>query len=419
MDNKYETISYFFIISFLITIFLGSVFVTYNLFQLDTLSYILSIFGLIFLILYIINKVRVKKITKIEILLYLLFIISMLSIIDSYDIKTSIFGFNGRNEGLLMILTYYSLGLFCSTINSKYIIKSILNGITIIGILNVLYGLFQINLINISFIPIMDKWKYARGFLGNSNNFALLMSICYFISLGTLLYSNKNRQIIKYILIVIFSLGSIISGSMSVLLSIIITSIIIIIFRIKSKINKNSIIKLSVSFVLLLSFFTIFVLNNKNYKKELKLFAKESITIISTGKIDNSFGTGRVYIWKNIIKKSFEKPIFGIGIDNIPLAFDPPLIDVVSKLKVDKAHSDFLQRLVCEGYFSLIIYIVFLIGVIYENIKSKDELKKIIIISIIGYIICVSIGISVIRVAPIFWILIGLAISNYDRIKNK
>jgi len=403
-----EEISFIIILIALLALLFGPIFITYDVFNLKILSYILLVFGALSFITYFINKFKNRKFSKFEIIIYIMFILSLLSLLGSNNIQTSIFGFTSRYEGLLMLYTYYSLALLASTIKKEYMIKTIIYMIIAIGLFNVLYGILQVN----KLFEVKDMWKYARGFLGNSMSFGLLMIICYFLSLGIFINNVIKNKIINILLIAIFIIGVVISGSMAAILSFIVITIIYIIIKFRNKINKKNAIIFGFIILIFILIFGYFAYKNKIFNRDINNFIHEIYLIVFKGKIDGSFGTGRIHIWKNIIKAFIKHPLFGVGIDNIPYAFNPPLIDVVSHLAVDKAHNDFLQVLVCEGIFSFITYIVLLIKVFINNFKNDDSYKKMLLLPFTAYLLCIFFGISVIRVAPLFWIIIGLLIKE-------
>ena len=65
------------------------------------------------------------------------------------------------------------------------------------------------------------------------------------------------------------------------------------------------------------------------------------------------------------------------------------------------------------------MYLIFLGIVFFDNIKTKDTLKRIILLGFVAYSIQIFFSISVIRVTPLFFILIGLLMSNNNEIKYK
>lgn len=420
--NIIEMISILVIISVLTVSSIGSILVTYHSLSLKQLSYFLIFFIPFEIILYLLTKIKCFKFNKKEILVFILFILTGLSLIGSNKLSISIWGFYNRYEGLLVIYSYYSVALLTSTINSDYYKKIIIGFILIIGFINVGYGLFQTGIIPID-IGVKDSWKYARGFYGNSMYFASLMSICYFFAVGMLIASEKKFDWKIFLLIIFFTIGNVMSGSMALFCTSIFIYIILIIreligikFKYFSKVRLLKIIGCILLFVLLN---IIYINKDQNYKRDVETLSREVSTISEVKKSDNSFGTGRVYIWKEVLKKSKDHLIFGVGVDNLYNSFEPRLVDPVSGYSVDKAHNDYLQKLVCEGIFSFICYVVLLVIIVLDNFRSKDKIRMVLFLGFFAYITQIFFSISVIRVSPVYWIILGLLMSNEVVIKKR
>ena len=76
---------------------------------------------------------------------------------------------------------------------------------------------------------------------------------------------------------------------------------------------------------------------------------------------------------------------------------------------VDKAHNEFLQTFITEGIIGLLIYLGLYISVIKNGIKNSFKNENIyFILPIIGYLVQAFFNISVIEVAPLFYIALGL-----------
>ena len=419
--NKVELISMLVIITILTIVSVGSILVVYKYLELKEYSYFLIAITPIELILYSINKIKKPTFIKKEILIFLLFLLTTLSLIGSNNVRTSIWGFYNRYEGLLVCYSYYSTALLASTIKDEYYKKMIIGFIIAIGLVNIAYGLIQTKIIPLN-IKVLDSWKYAKGFQGNSMYFGSLMSICYFFIIGLFLNSNKKIDWKLIILLFIFTIGNVISGSMAIFCTSIFLFVLLILkesIQIKFKnFSKIRLIKI-IGCILLYILVNIYAVNRiENYKKDVKDLSKEVTTITKTKNIDNNYGTGRVYIWKEVIKKSKDNLIFGVGVDNVYNSFNPPLIDPVSGFPVDKAHNDYLQRLLCEGIFSLICYISLLVIIVLKNYKSDDEIKNILFLGFFAYITQIFFSISVIRVSPIYWIILGLLMFEEEKKKR-
>lgn len=147
-----------------------------------------------------------------------------------------------------------------------------------------------------------------------------------------------------------------------------------------------------------------------------------------------SFMSNRGYIWSRTIPMLRTSLVKGVGADNYPLAF--PQDDFLAKLKigmnantvVDKPHNMYLQIAVNTGVVSLIALsavfaIYFISSLKMYSIMKYDSNEKYIgascLVSTIGYLVAAMFNDSVISVAPLFWLILGLGISINLRLKNR
>ncbi len=146
------------------------------------------------------------------------------------------------------------------------------------------------------------------------------------------------------------------------------------------------------------------------------------------------FMSGRGYIWSRSIPLLRNHFIKGSGGDNFPYVF--PQDDVVAKLNarmdastvIDKPHNMFFQIAVNTGVISLIALIVIWGIYIISSLKlynklSFDSVEKLVgvscLLSVISYLVVAIFNDSVVSVAPIFWIMLGIGIAINSRIKKK
>ena len=350
-------------------------------------------------------------------------ILSCLSLINAINVQDAIFGKINRREGLLAWLTYDLTILNCINIKNKKYLILIIIFICLYSLINIFYGLFQVKLLTTNLFIIKNGWYYARGFLGNSMYFGTLMSIFYGLILGLFIKSDFNiKKIILFILLFIASLGIILSGAMSAIVALIVTYAVVlfqvVINIIKKK--KNSLFELLFLIISIISFGIVFVSYSSfdnHLSKDLFEF-KDETKSVSKGKVDDNFGTGRIYIWKKTIEKIKDAPITGYGIDNFRNAFNSKLIDS-HNLIVDKAHNDYLQKMLCEGIISGIVFIIFLLIIFFKLLfKNLSPIYYGLFLAFTSYSIQAFFNISVTRVAPIYFIIIGLLIGKIYESKN-
>lgn len=418
MKNKViEKLDILFIILLFILMITSCFRITYTNFNLKDYGFYLSIYGIIFLIIYIISKIKNFKFSKLEIILIIMIILSCLSLINAIDLDTTLYGKMNRREGLFVWLTYYLIALNCINIKNKKYLKIIIYFICLYSFINIFYGLFQVGLLKTNLFIVKNSWYCARGLLGNSMFFGTLMNIFYGIILGLFLKCKLSyKKIVLYILLFIASLGIVLSGAMSAIFalgSIYLICLIQIIISIFKK-EKNSILCLIFLIVSIISFglvYKCYSLYDSHLTKDLVEFKGETNSL-SQGKIDDSFGTGRFYIWRKTIEKIKDAPITGYGIDNFRLVFNSKLLDS-HNLIVDKAHNDYLQKSLCEGIISGVVFVIFLLIIFFKLFfKKLSPIYYGLFLAFTSYSIQAFFNISVTRVAPIYFIIIGLLIGK-------
>lgn len=139
-------------------------------------------------------------------------------------------------------------------------------------------------------------------------------------------------------------------------------------------------------------------------------------------------GSARGYIWSRTLPMLKETLILGKGPDTYCIYF--PQNDILGKLKaydtlwmlVDKPHNIYLQIGFSTGIISLISFLAFVGGVIgilfkrYISFSPESDTQAIAVgcmLGVIGYMFAGIFNDSVITVAPVFWILIGVGMAAY------
>lgn len=97
---------------------------------------------------------------------------------------------------------------------------------------------------------------------------------------------------------------------------------------------------------------------------------------IMHGNIDDSFGTGRVYIYRNIIERVPSHLLLGTGPDTIghmdiePFQRYDAERGVMVTARIDTAHNEFLNILACQGIPALGAYLAFALGVMAAALRG-------------------------------------------------
>lgn len=424
--NIYMPIIYILIL--LIYIFIGNILVTYQKIDLINLSVGIAALGLLGLCIYIFNKLlNKKKFDFYDFIILVLIVLGIISTLFSINKSCAIFGFYDRYEGFLQLFSYYILFLNCKNLNNKKYKKIIINMILIICLVNSIYAILQFyNVGSILGIKIIKYTYYSEGFVLNSNFLGSLMTIFLSLVITLFLFDKTAKFNVIYFALTLFSfIGLLTTGAMSSVVSVffLIIFLIILFIVLKYDIKKNIIKVISIVYICTI-IFLIFNFKDNSYLISQTKKTVNEIKEISKGKIKDNFGTGRIHIWKETLKILPNNLITGVGIDNFYFAFgENKLIDMKSGLVVDKAHNEYLQKLVTEGILSFITYLV-LLGTIFikscikifkENI-SINYIFLGLFMSFVSYSIQAFFNISVISVAPIYYIVMGILVSELKEV---
>lgn len=136
----------------------------------------------------------------------------------------------------------------------------------------------------------------------------------------------------------------------------------------------------------------------------------------------DSVGSHRMGAWKQIISLLPEYGLFGCGIENLGHLY----IDHFGYyygVYFDRAHNEYLHIWITQGIFALTAYLtilfsIFIPGHLQFSTKGKyesDDVSKMAFIAFFGYIAQAFFNISVIQVAPYFWMMCGLILAGIRR----
>lgn len=386
----------------------------------------LLICGLILLICLILNRKELKfdLVDKTLIAFYILIIVST---IFSINLKRSIIGSPNRYEGILALTTYF-LTYYCAKYYFKYnnkLKKYAFFTISISCIIGILQYFNLFPLYEIFNIPYTSG--FAASTFGNRNFFGSFLSMVVTIFMA--LYITKGNK--SYLIVSFVSFYSLLlTMTRSSWVGLAIASVFGLIFIIKN-FKKDIIIRslyIIVGFIIIF-FFTLnppkFILNIISNYSSSNLFnsrfqlMNEEFRLFTDGNMSeeqmNGLGSGRVRIWKMVLKVISKNIIIGTGPDTLAYAlgrFEPyETFEFYMEAGgiPDKAHNEYLQIAATMGIPALIIYLAFVFQIL-ANQKGffYNNSTFILIIPIISYLTQAFFNISTIGVAPIFWFLLGL-----------
>ena len=387
-------------------ILFGCSFVTTYIFYFGDLDkYVMIVLSIlnIFISFGLIFKHR-KKLSVIDLLLLLLINCFLISTIYAINHEVAIFGFNGRYEGLFAFVYYLTL-FYIATYLKQNQKKAIIITLIIFGLVEALYGYFQLlGLYRIVVMPFKTSFKIT-GTIGNPNFYASFILLSLTSTIGLFVdEKDKYKSVLLFIIMIILLSVLLFSNTNSCLVGLIVTLLFLFIYCIKKK-KIFKFILIVLTFVSLLFIYASF--NKTKLVKEIIKTSNE-IQEIQKGNYDESYGTYRLEVWKKTIEKAPDYWAHGAGLDNYYYAFGKyPL--KVGKYVFDKAHNEYLQILITQGVFSLICFIlIYLIMTIKGLKESFNNSGLYCFLPVVGYLVQAFFNISVVMVAPYFFIILGM-----------
>ncbi len=122
------------------------------------------------------------------------------------------------------------------------------------------------------------------------------------------------------------------------------------------------------------------------------------------GRAEDSFGSGRIFIWRNVIPLIKERPLFGGGPDTLSRRMTVYFSrgDVVRS--IDAAHNEYLNILANQGIFALLSYLAAILSALVNWYKNNSTAAAAAGAAVLCYCIQAFFGISMFIVTIYFWI---------------
>ena len=139
------------------------------------------------------------------------------------------------------------------------------------------------------------------------------------------------------------------------------------------------------------------------------------------GRIDGSFGSHRIQIWENVLRKMPNHLLLGTGPDSMGLWELTGFTKYVDHLGyyveqgVDIAHNEYLNVAAQQGLLSFAAYISIIGFALFKFFRQDSKKAKIILIApVTAYLIQAFFGFSMCIVAPIFWTILGILLNEKE-----
>lgn len=411
--------------------FLVVPFFTLTYTTLIKLVYLLSFIMVVWIILSV--KVLFKRIqfnfrTVGEQLALLFLCLVSLATIFSVDPMTSFLGSINKFHGFLSWFSYISIFFFSYHFVKIHNQIKVLRLLIFSSLILCVYGIYQHFFVSqLVEGPVKDNfspsWLFldnvnrvkSWAFFDNPNHFGSYLIILLLIGMVFYLINHQRMGFIIYGFSNVLIFATLLyTGSRAAWLSIFFAVIIFsfLIFLYRRDLTKKL-------FSLLFMFFIVLLVVNFT---EDHFVIKQTFSIggdvnaIVSDKEDDRAGSGRWGTWKRAIPILKEYYLIGSGPSTFNIVYRESTEDGFLVNYLDNAHNDYLEIAITIGIPALLIYLAFIFTIIKSGVGSIKRLhgdQQLIgfayIAIIIGYLIKVMFNISVIPVAPFFFMILGFS----------
>ncbi len=375
------------------------------------------ILALSFLAVLAINKIRFKDIVqkdRINISLFIYFILLAASVYAAENKVFAIIGVPGRWEGLVTITLY----MFLFITARLYLVpdEGLFKIILVTAIIVSIYGILQ----TMNFDPfprdvLRENWsKRAFSTMGNPNFLGsyivlIIPTSIYFYIINKNITGLTAYAILFYCLLSTGTRGAWLGTIASIMAF---AAIHYMYFR-YSKGEFTRYIILIVITMLLLALYNFYT--EGAFIDRFLSIKRDADEFLTNGDRADYSGANRGFIWKRVAELIKKRPLTGYGIENLGEAFKKyytqDMIELWNEVRyLDKAHNEYLHIAVTSGIPSLLVYLTFISQIILKGLFRLKNCKTALLIlsSVIGYMTAAFFNISVVSVAYVYWIFLGL-----------
>ena len=140
------------------------------------------------------------------------------------------------------------------------------------------------------------------------------------------------------------------------------------------------------------------------------------IHLLLHGKAEDTFGSGRIYIWRNVLQRVPDQFWLGSGPDTMALAGIEPFtkynenLNMMLVAEIDMAHNEYLNVLFHQGVFAFAAYLGMLVLLAVKWLRRASTVPAVAVLGSAAACYCVQafFGFSLCMTAPFFWMVLGL-----------
>lgn len=418
--------------------FFMSIYLTKAILIQTTLLRIFLIYFTFLFAVELINK-RIGYLKNRWIILSLIGLVSigLISVIIADNWVLALYGL-GKGEGYFSLLAYYMIFLVTTMLSEKRYIRLLLQLFLLFGCLIAIVGVVQF-----TGIYQFSFWYPGMAYvpMRNPNFYGAFAVLFTGTAIGGFFTYREDSELthplswwnrwVWYALTLLGYMACISASSSLVYAGLVMMFLLYAFLEFISKRKKFlPLLGLILGFLLVVIVFNI--ITNGRVLGEIISIGKQ---IQAEGSIfGDRVGSSRMLIWKQTVALLPEYGLLGCGLEQLGLLCLNTYFGIENTVQFDKAHNEYLNLWITEGIFALVFYLIFLFALFIPGVKQfaqgkkketgekqteYEEVSKIAFFAFFGYIAQAFFNISVVQVAPYFWMICGLLYSRKRNINEK
>lgn len=135
------------------------------------------------------------------------------------------------------------------------------------------------------------------------------------------------------------------------------------------------------------------------------------------GRVSDFMGSGRVYIWKQVLHAVPEHLWLGTGPDTLglrglePYIWEAKAAGITVSSEIDAAHNEILHTLVCQGLPAALFHLSLFVCALAQSVRQRQSAAGVCASGAVCYAVQAMFGISAAASAPLFWVLLALSLN--------
>ncbi len=373
-----------------------------------------------------------------------IFLWGLISALASDYMQIGIYGYDGRNEGLMSLMFYLCIFVTASSLKRRKAVETVMNGIVGLGLLNSLWSLYQIASSNghYTMVSLRNKINAASGLSHSPIFLAMILTLCLIAAVVSYAVTDSKKK--RVFLLVCSCLFSFVMMFTYCFIGIVGAALgVIAVFAAVIKAKAPKIRLLSVFSVILPAVLAVLLVNGgivgdsgkyTLYDGQIFLWADSYMRISASGQPSSEtleLGTYDTYATLNSKAMNIVSlhPVTGTGpdqlalsqlynFDNFPEGTEYEVTDIVSQNKgvFDRVLNEYIYTAATRGIPSAVALVLLLIAVIVSAVKnlkeSKDKTKGVMTACTICGALILLIGCGSTTFTPLFWTIAGCSIAS-------